>query len=86
MEIIEKSLVSRLQKDSSDTKYINLLKASRIVGSSQLHDEAFHGLVARKAHLTRPEAHIMGIDLLYDVMIHGTGVGGKQKPLRMRGL
>jgi hypothetical protein len=81
MEIIEKSLISRLQKDSSETKYINLLKASRIVGSSQLHDEAFHGLVGRRALLTRPEAHVMGIDLLYDVMTQSRVAVVKKKGL-----
>jgi hypothetical protein len=68
METLEKSLIRRLQEDSSETKSINLLQASRILDSSQLREEAFRGLVTRKAALTRHEAHIMGIDLLYDVM------------------
>lgn len=69
MQVLENSLVKRLQRDTTDTKYINLLQAAWILGSAELQKEAFNGLVSRKQELTRSEAHTMGVDILYDVMI-----------------
>lgn len=63
MESLEKSLVLRLKND-----YTNLLQAARILKSSELYEEAFRGLVSMKAEFTRQEAHIIGADLLFDIL------------------
>jgi len=68
MDAIEETLLSDLETKTTTEGYIDLMLASRVIGSDPLYEKALQGLIASEPKPTLEEAQLIGVDAYYAVM------------------
>ncbi|KIM29692.1 hypothetical protein M408DRAFT_106072 [Serendipita vermifera MAFF 305830] len=69
MEPVEQHVLSQMRNEGPTTKsYVDLLLASRIVGSPQLYQQAVQGLIASTPKPSLAQEKQIGLDAYYAVM------------------
>lgn len=67
METIANDVLYMLKKANTAAQYVNLMLASRIIGSDQLYLQAFNGLRNSNPRVTIEQARILGVDIVYEI-------------------
>ncbi|PVF96589.1 hypothetical protein CPB86DRAFT_786807 [Serendipita vermifera] len=69
MDKLEARVLGRIQEnDTTQEGYINMLLASRIVGSRELSQKAIEGMIRLKPNLNWEQAKTIGFETYFDIM------------------